>query len=133
MASATHADGLVLLERGLGVRVDAVRQVDDLVARVLDRGGGAGLEVGERLGGTGGGDGVGHGRHRIGRRGHVARLAVPSASLRGERQLGDDEDRREEQHDRRLERVDEPEHDERRRRTGRPSRRAVAARNQSPW
>ena len=45
------AGGLVLLEGRLGVRVDAVRQVEDLVAGALDRVGGAGLEVEERLGG----------------------------------------------------------------------------------
>ena len=62
----------MLLEGGLRVRVDAMGQVDDLVPRGVDGRGGAGLEVGERLGGAGGGHGVGHGPHRIGRRGRGA-------------------------------------------------------------
>ena len=52
--------GLALLERGLGVGVDAVREVEDLGAGALDGVGGPGLEIGERLGGAGGEGGVGH-------------------------------------------------------------------------
>ena len=44
--------GLVLLERGLRVGVDPVRQLEDLVAGGLDGRGEAGLGVGERLGGA---------------------------------------------------------------------------------
>ena len=45
---------LDLLERRLGVGVDPVRQVEDLVAGGLDGGGDPGLDVGMRLGGDGG-------------------------------------------------------------------------------
>ena len=47
--------GLVLLERGLRIRMDPMRQVDDLVAGAFDGGGDAFLDVGERLGGADGG------------------------------------------------------------------------------
>ena len=44
-----------LLEGGFGVGVDPMRQVDDLVARGLDRRGNASLGVFEGGGGSGGG------------------------------------------------------------------------------
>ena len=60
--------GLALLERGLGVGMDPMGQGEDLVPARLDGVGDARLEVGERLGWAGGGQGVGHGRDPIVRR-----------------------------------------------------------------
>ena len=72
--------GLPLLEGRLGVRVDAVRQVEDLVPRTLDGLGGTRLEVGERHGGSGGGGRVGHGRDRTGPAAYRSADSVSSAT-----------------------------------------------------
>ena len=77
-----RSGGAVLLEGGLGVGVDPVRQVEDLVASAVDGGGEAGLLVGVGLSGRGGGqrrqragsDMRGGGVDREGRR--VARAAA---------------------------------------------------------
>jgi hypothetical protein len=55
-----EARRLMLLERGLGVRVDPVRELDDLVAGGLDSCGDPSLRVGVRLRGTRGRKGSGH-------------------------------------------------------------------------
>jgi hypothetical protein len=68
--------GLALLERRLGVGVDAMREVEDLGTGGLDGAGRPGLEIRERLGGASGEGGVDHAEIVSGGRSPRAATAV---------------------------------------------------------